>query len=74
MRIMDKTLLAILNIALTTLSKKALTFVALFMEFGICLYAMSQPDWLRVTICVFFGTVICLPLLLSERTHDKTES
>ena len=71
---MDKTVLAILNIALAALGRKVLTALALLMTFGLAMYTMWQPDWTRFAVTAFFGIVICFPLLKSERGEPASEA
>lgn len=68
--------MGVINVGLKALGRHALCFVALFMAFGLCCWAMWLGTWNALAVAGFFGGLIFLPILSRsirpERQSDET--
>lgn len=71
---MDAMILKILRMALAAFSRRILAFLSLVMTFALSWYVMWQPDWIRFAAAVFFGSVICFPVMMREHNPEKDET
>jgi hypothetical protein len=69
---MNATVLQIARIALELLSDRALTFLALFMTFGLASWAMYAPSYERLGIAAFFALIVFVPTL-RMMSHKETD-
>jgi hypothetical protein len=59
-----------LDIALTVVTHRLLTLLALIMTFGLFCVAMSQADWLHLCVAGAFAAFIFLPVLAVDRRPE----
>jgi hypothetical protein len=67
---MDAAFLKVLRIALTVLSDRLITFLALAMSFGLACWAMWGPTGERLIMAGFFAICVFLPALIKERKSE----
>jgi hypothetical protein len=67
---MDAAFLKVLRIALTVLSDRLITFLALAMSFGLACWAMWGPTIERLVMAGFFAVFVFLPALIKERKSE----
>ena len=60
----------LISAALTVLTHRLLTLVALIMVFGLFCWAMWLNTWLQFAIAGAFGITIFLPILMGERKKE----
>lgn len=63
-------LLKILRVALTVLTERLLTLIALWMTFGMACWAMYAPTYQRLGMAGFFALSVFLPALAKERNRE----
>jgi hypothetical protein len=71
---MDATILAIVRMALHTITDRLLTVLSLLMTFGLAAWAMYAPTEPRLYIAGGFAVLVYIPSVLKERKrHEKAE-
>jgi len=68
---MDATILAIVRMALHTITDRLLTLLSLFMTFGLAAWAMSSPTDQRLYIAGGFAVLVYIPSVLKERKRHE---
>lgn len=67
---MDAAFLRVVRIALTVLSDRLTTFLALTMTFALSCWAMWGPGTERLIMAGFFAVFVFLPALIKERKNE----
>jgi hypothetical protein len=71
---MDATILAIVRVALNTVTDRLLTVLSLLMTFGLAAWAMYAPTEQRLYIAGGFAVLVYIPSVMKERKrHEKAE-
>jgi hypothetical protein len=65
--------ISILRVALSVLTDRVLTAVALVMTFGLYCWAAWGPEVERISVAIGFSVLVFLPCLLKERKHDRNQ-
>ena len=59
------------RLAISVLSDRLLSLMALAMSFVLAAWAMENPDTLRAIMAGFFALCVYLPALLKERQNSR---
>lgn len=68
---MDIQIVRIVRVALSVLSDRLLSLLALAMSFTLAAWVMESPDTLRAIMAGFFALCVYLPALLKERQNSR---
>ena len=64
------TFLAVIRVGMAVLTDRLLTVLALWMSFGLAVWAMYNPSMERLQIAAGFGIIVYLPALIKERRRE----
>ena len=62
--------LKVIRVALSVLTERLLTLLALWMTFGMACWAMYDPTYQRLGMAGFFALSVFLPALAKERSRE----
>lgn len=66
--------LTILRVAISVLTERLITLLALLMTFGLSCWATAYPTWERIAMAAFFCVAVFLPSLKKEKVSEtKTD-
>jgi|APFre7841882654_1041346.scaffolds.fasta_scaffold72332_4 hypothetical protein len=71
---MDVQLVRIVRVALSVLSDRLLTLIALAMTFILSGWVMNDPNWMREGMAAFFALFVFIPCILKERSKSHEGS
>lgn len=64
------TFLTVIRVGMAVLTDRLLTVLALWMSFGLSVWAMYSPSTERLEIVAGFGIIVYLPALIKERRRE----
>jgi type IV secretory pathway TrbD component len=67
------TFIAVIRVGMGVLTDRLLTVLALWMSFGLAVWAMYNPNVDRLQIAAGFGIIVYLPALIKERPRDRKQ-
>ena len=71
---MDATVLLIVRTAFTALSVRILTFISLWMVFGLACWVMYNPTQERIIVAGGFAVLVYIPSVMKERkSHERSK-
>jgi hypothetical protein len=70
--IMEQKVAVLLTLALSVITDRLLTIIALGMTFALATWIMNNPDWLRLCAFGVFCVCVFLPVLYKERNREQT--
>ena len=68
---MDVQMVRIVRMALSVLSERLLTLIALAMCFTLSVWVMEHPDIMREIMAGFFALCVFIPCLIKERIRSN---
>lgn len=66
-----ETAIALLRIALGTITDRLLTIFSLAMTFALACWVMYQPTWEREGMAAFFALAVFIPCVIRERPKKE---
>ncbi len=66
-----ETTIALLRLAIATLTDRLLTILSLLMTFALACWVMYQPTWEREGMAGFFALAVFLPCAIRERPKKE---